>query len=147
MCAYSHKQKFHLHRFCNTLFLIVNQSSFLDASPVSPPVHLSAGEQLSPPARTADIGLASQSVHPSSPPVASVVESASMSVYVQSHTGSSATSPPPPSSEPGTKANAGPVHISPTVSCRSGSSCHSLGRFCRICHEGQGVDLSAYVVE
>ncbi|XP_037788042.1 uncharacterized protein LOC119583566 isoform X2 [Penaeus monodon] len=107
------------------------------ASPVSPPVHLSAGEQLSPPARTADIGLASQSVHPSSPPVASVVESASMSVYVQSHTGSSATSPPPPSSEPGTKANAGPVHISPTVSCRSGSSCHSLGRFCRICHEGE----------
>lgn len=91
------------------------------------------GEQLS-----TDIGLASQSVHPSSPPVASVPESASMSVYVQSRTGSSAASPPPPpSSEPGAKANAGLVHISPTVSCRSGSSCHSLGRFCRICHEGE----------
>ncbi|XP_047483555.1 uncharacterized protein LOC125035302 isoform X2 [Penaeus chinensis] len=110
-----------------------------DASPVSPPVHLYAGgEQLSPPARTTDIGLASQSIHLSSPPVASVVESASMSVYMQSYSGSSATSPPPPpSSEPGTKANAGLVHISPTASCRSGSSCHSLGRFCRICHEGE----------
>ncbi|XP_027220577.2 uncharacterized protein [Penaeus vannamei] len=105
-----------------------------DASAVSPPVHsTTGGEQLSPPARIP--GLASQLIHPSSPPVAPVVESTSLSVCMLSHIGSSAASPPP--SEPGTKANAGPIHISPTASCRSETSCHSVGRFCRICHEGE----------
>ncbi|XP_042887867.1 uncharacterized protein LOC122263495 isoform X2 [Penaeus japonicus] len=91
------------------------------------------GENLSPPAHIPGSRVVAPSINPSSPPVASLVESKSMSACVNSNVGLS----PPSSSGPGNQASAGPTHISPTASCRSETSCRSLSRFCRICHEGE----------